>query len=51
MYNVKSMVATEFIDDTEIKETLDYAQKNKNNRELIASILEKAETCKGLSHR
>lgn len=45
------MVATEFIDDTEIKETLDYAQKNKNNRELIASILEKAETCKGLSHR
>ncbi len=51
MYDVKSMVATEFIDDTEIKETLDYAQKNKNNRELIASILEKAETCKGLSHR
>ena len=51
MYNVKSMVATEFIDDTEIKETLEYAQKNKNNRELISSILEKAESCKGLSHR
>lgn len=51
MYNVKSMVATEFIDDTEIKETLEYAQKNKNNRELISSILEKAESCKGLNHR
>ncbi|MCI9274030.1 MAG: [FeFe] hydrogenase H-cluster radical SAM maturase HydG [Clostridiales bacterium] len=51
MYNVKSMVATEFIDDAEIKETLQYAQDNKNNRELIAGILEKAEQCKGLSHR
>ena len=51
MYNVKSKIATEFIDDTEIQETLDYAQKNKNNRSLIESILEKAKSCKGLSHR
>lgn len=51
MYNVKSKVATEFIDDGEIMETLEYAEKNKSNRELIESLLEKAKTCKGLSHR
>lgn len=51
MYNVKSKVATEFIDDGEILETLEFAEKNKNNRELIKEILEKAKACKGLSHR
>lgn len=51
MYNPKSKIATEFIDDTEILETLDYAQKNKNNRELIDSLLERAKDCKGLTHR
>ena len=51
MYNPKSDVATEFIDDAEIKETLEYAEKNKNNVELIRSIIEKAKNCKGLSHR
>lgn len=51
MYDMKSKVATEFISDEEIKDTLAYAEKNKNNRELVASILEKAEACKGLSHR
>ena len=51
MYNPKSSIATEFIDDAEILETLDYAAKNRHNRELIDSILEKAKSCKGLSHR
>ncbi len=51
MYDPKSSIATEFIDDAEILETLEYARQNRHNRELIASILEKAETCKGLSHR
>ena len=59
MYDVKSMKAEEFISNDEILETLDYAEKNKNNYELIASILEKARpkktesgcTCEGLSHR
>ena len=32
-------------------ETLDYARKNKTNRELIGEILEKAKKRKGLSHR
>ena len=42
MYNVKSKIATEFIDEGEILETLEYAKANKNNRELINEILEKA---------
>lgn len=51
MYNVKSPKAEEFIDDAEIRETLAYAEKNKSNRPLIESIIEKAALCKGLSHR
>ena len=51
MYNPKSKIADEFIDDAEVLATLEYAKANKNNRELIDSILEKAKTCKGLSHR
>ena len=51
MYNPKSSIATEFIDDDEIKATLAYAKENKSNRELVDSILEKARSCKGLSHR
>ena len=51
MYNNKSKVATEFIDDKEILDTLAYARQNKGNRELIGSILEKARDYKGLAHR
>lgn len=51
MYNVMSSVATEFINDEEILSTLEYAEKNKNNRQLINEIIEKAKSCKGLSHR
>ncbi len=59
MYDPKSMKAEEFISHEEILETLEYAEKNKNNRELIEEILEKAKPrktgrgveCAGLSHR
>lgn len=51
MYNVKSKIATEFIDDEEILSTLEYAKANRRNGELIDEILEKAKECKGLSHR
>lgn len=51
MYNPKSMQAEEFISHDEILETLDFAEKNKHNAELIDSILEKARQKKGLTHR
>lgn len=51
MYNPESLKAEEFISHEEILETLDYAEKNKENRELIDSIIEKARQLKGLSHR
>ncbi len=51
MYNPKSLKAEEFINDLEIRETLAYADENKDNSELIDSILEKAKERKGLSHR
>lgn len=59
MYNPKSLQAEEFISDEEIKATLEYAEQNKHNRELIESILEKAKPrktdkgteCAGLNHR
>lgn len=51
MYDPKSKNADEFIDDAEINETLEYAAKNKANFPLIDTILEKAATLGGLSHR
>ena len=51
MYNVMSPKAEEFISDEEILESMEYAEKNKNNREVIEQILEKARERKGLSHR
>lgn len=59
MYDPTSRKATEFIDDGEIRETLAYAEANKNNEELIDQILEKARPqktatgyhCAGLTHR
>ena len=59
MYNPKSLKAEEFINHEEILATLEYAEQNKNNRELILEILEKARPrktergieCSGLSHR
>ena len=51
MYNVKSLKAEEFIDNQEILDSLAYADANKENVELIDSIIAKAKECKGLSHR
>ncbi len=59
IYNPKSLKADEFINHKEILETLKYAEENKNNIELIDSILEKARprktadgtVCQGLTHR
>lgn len=51
MYNPKSSNASDFIDHNEILETLEYAENNKNNIELIDKIIEKAKLRKGLSHR
>ena len=45
------MKAQEFISDEEIRATLDYAEKNKNNLALVDEILEKAKARKGLGHR
>lgn len=51
MYNCKSKIATEFIDNEEIMDTLAYAEKNKSNRELIEGLIERAKDCKGLTHK
>ena len=59
IYNPKSLKAEEFINDSEILDTIAYAEANKHNVELIESILEKARpkkadkgmVCAGLSHR
>ena len=58
-YNPKSLKAGEFINHEEILDTLRYAEENKNNVELIDSLLEKARPkkngngvhCEGLTHR
>ena len=50
-YNPASKIAEEFINHEEILETLQYAEENKNNEELITRLIEKARLCKGLSHR
>lgn len=51
MYKKDSRVAEEFINHEEILGTLDFAEKNKNNKEVLDKILEKAKREKGLSHR
>ncbi len=59
IYNPKSLKAEEFINDAEIRETLKYAEENKNNLPLIREILEKARPkntptgahCTALTHR
>ncbi len=59
IYDPKSLKAEEFINDGEILDTLRYAEENKNNIELIDSLLEKARPkktadgvhCAGLTHR
>ncbi|MBQ3065351.1 MAG: [Clostridia bacterium] len=58
-YDPKSLKAEEFINDAEIRATLEYAEANKHNAALIDEILEKARpqktetgyVCHGLTHR
>ncbi len=51
MYNVMSSKAEEFISDEEIRDSLIYAEENKNNRDVIEQILKKASEMKGISHK
>ena len=51
MYDVKSLDSINFIDHNEIMETLEWAEKNKNNEKLIDDIIQKAREKKGLTHR
>ena len=51
MYQANSPQAEEFINDREIRETLEYAQTHKSNRALIEQLIDKAAQCKGLTHR
>lgn len=51
MYQPTSLKAEEFIDDQEVLETLAYAQEHKHDQPLIASLIERARDCKGLTHR
>lgn len=46
MYNPKSLKAEEFISDEEIRETLAYADANKDNIELIDRSLRKQRNVK-----
>ena len=51
MYDPKSSKAVEFISHEEILASIEFAEKNKQNRPLIEEILEKAKNCKGIPHR
>lgn len=51
MYNPKSTIAEEFIDNEEVLASLEFAKNNKNNIQLIEKILDKAKLGKGLTHR
>ncbi len=51
MYDVASKCADDFINHEEILDTLAYADENKENVQLIDSLIEKAKLRKGLSHR
>lgn len=51
MYNPKSHKAEEFINHEEVLASINYAEENKNNLELIDKILKKAKLGKGLEHR
>ena len=50
-YDPKSLKAEEFINHTEILETLKFADEHKDDLAYVDSIIEKAKLRKGLSHR
>ena len=52
VYNPASSVAEEFINDAEVRATIEYALANKDNEKLVEGILSKPALMKeGLSHR
>lgn len=51
MYNVHSAKAEEFINHQEILDTIAWAEENKNNKEAVEALIERAGDCKGLTHR
>ena len=51
IYDPKSRIADEFINDAEILDTLAYADAHKSDAELQHAILDKAAEFKGLTHR
>lgn len=51
MYDPKSLRAEEFISHDEIMDSLKFAEENKDNRELIEKVMEKAALGKGIDHR
>lgn len=51
MYNPLSSDATEFIDDKEILDSIEYAKANASNLPLLRSIIAKGEKMQGLEHR
>lgn len=50
-YDVRSRKADEFINHGEITDTLKWAEENRENIELVNSILDRAADCGGLTHR
>ena len=51
MYDPKEFHDASFIDDAEILATLEEAKELVKDKNYVRSILEKAGTCKGLTHR
>lgn len=51
MYDPKSSKAEEFISHEEILETLAFAETKKSDKAYVSSVIDKAEKCKGLTHR
>lgn len=51
MFNSKSPKAEEFISHEEILKTIEYAKENKDNKELMLAILNKAKEFKGIDYK
>ena len=51
MYDIKSNIATDFIDHNEILESIAEAREKAADRVYVESLIERSKDCKGLSHR
>ena len=51
IYNPQSAIAEQFISHAEILSTLEYAAAHRNDRALIADILQQAAEGRGITHR